>query len=640
MLRRTVLGAAGALLLAAAPAHAQIPGAVPDYVSSDNVEKIGNVRTVGDGVGATIVGNYMYVTSTLSLSIFDITDAENPVQVGISTLDVEFENEEVPTNGKILGISGQIGCKDPSQMNGPDFGSDATGCLSLYDVSNPAAPRYIRSVAGAGEHTQACVLDCTWFYGSSGAIVDARKPEEAKVVGNWKTAFEEVLGGSCHHVREIRPGYILGSCQPLLLLSVLPQDGGSPEKPVLMATGNNTDERFQHSSRWPRNGADKFMLSGGETNAQPQCDDTVGAFMVWDASKVLAPVGFNKGSQFTMLSEVRPQNGSFVDGWSPVNGLGCSVHWFEEHPAFRDGGLVAVAEYENGTRLLQIEPNGKIVEQGYYLPLAGSASAPHWHPSGKVFYTIDYLRGFDIVRYTGETYTPDAPPGGGTPGTGGSGTGSEGAPCATAAGFSTVAANPVKRGLRFTVAKRQERTFDVDIFQQSSGRSIFKDRLRARFRGKADTFEWSGKDFRSRRSVSDGFYTVRFTMRLDGKVRDVRRLTLERRRGVFRTAPDSAQRTTCGLFKSFALSSSAFGGRSGRSLGISYRLARAAEGVSIVATVGKRVIRRFSGGGRADRTYRFTLPASKARRGQRVKISATVRTGSPVKPQVLYAKRL
>ena len=73
-----------------------------------------------------------------------------------------------------------------------------------------------------------------------------------------------------------------------------------------IATGTNTDERFQHSSRWPRKGRDKFMLVGGETNAQPQCDDTVGAFMVWDATAVLAPAGFSKGSKFTMLSRDPP----------------------------------------------------------------------------------------------------------------------------------------------------------------------------------------------------------------------------------------------------------------------------------------------------------------------------------------------
>lgn len=644
MLRRTVQAAAVAFLIAAAPAHAQsVPGAVPDYFSSDNVERIGNVRTVGDGVGATIVGKYMYVTSTLSLSIFDISNAENPVQVGITTLDVEFENEEVPTNGKILGISGQIGCRDPSAVNGPGAGSNASGCLSLYDVSNPAAPTYLTSVP-AGEHTHACVLDCTYFYGSSGAIVDARVPAQAKKVGNWKSGFEEVLKGSCHHVREIKPGYILGSCQPLLLLSVLPEDGGSPEKPALIATGNNTDNRFQHSSRWPRKGTDKFMLSGGETNFQPQCDDTIGAFMVWDAQNVLSPVGFNRGSQFTMLSEYRPQSGNYVDGWSPTNALGCSVHWFEEHPTFRNGGLVALATYENGTRLLQIQPNGKIVEQGWFLPVGGSASAPHWHPDGKVFYTIDYTRGFDIVRYTGDTYVPTdtgdvVPTPGAKPGAG-AGAGGEGT-CASAAGFDSARASGRSKGLRFTVAKREDRKFDVDVYQQSSGRNAYsKSALRGRFRNRTKSFTWSGRKDRRGKKLRDGFYYVKFTMRLDGKVRDVRRVTMERRGGKFRVVPDFAQRTNCGPFESFALSSSAFGGSKAKKLGISYKLAKGADSVTLVATVGSKKVKSWTGRGEAGKTYRFSLPASKVKKGKRVKITAQVNSGSPVAPQMLFSKRL
>ena len=39
------------------------------------------------------------------------------------------------------------------------------------------------------------------------------------------------------------------------------------------------------------------------------------------------------------------------------------MHWFEELPTFHNGGAVALAEYENGTRILQITPQGKIVEK-------------------------------------------------------------------------------------------------------------------------------------------------------------------------------------------------------------------------------------------------------------------------------------
>ena len=98
------------------------------------------------------------------------------------------------------------------------------------------------------------------------------------------------------------------------------------------------------------------------------------------------------------------RNGTYADGNSPYNALGCSVHWFTEHPQFRNGGAVALAEYENGTRLLQVTPAGKIIEQGYFLPLGGSTSAPHFHPNGKVIYAIDYTRGVDVLRYTGPSY--------------------------------------------------------------------------------------------------------------------------------------------------------------------------------------------------------------------------------------------
>ena len=103
--------------------HAGMPGVTSPFTvpfpamgpsaggySSDNVEFVKNLREVGDGVGATVVGNTMFVTSTTHLTIYDVTDAENPVRTGVFTLNIEFENEEVPTNGKILGISNEAGC--------------------------------------------------------------------------------------------------------------------------------------------------------------------------------------------------------------------------------------------------------------------------------------------------------------------------------------------------------------------------------------------------------------------------------------------------------------------------------------------------------------------------------------------------
>ena len=433
--RRAALGAVATLALAAPAAYASHTG--PDYVASDNVQYVTSDRLPGDGVGARVVGKYLYVTTTTGLTIYDIqSDPSAPKKVGFETMDVEFENEEVPTNGRILGISGQDGCSDPYQANftsgsvpkqiDPNStwsASEAAGCLTLWDVSDPANVKKIKVVPGAGEHTTACAYDCTWLYGSTGAITDNRDPANAKVVGNWQTAAvggSKYFKSSCHHLREIQPGVLLGSCQPILLLSLRSEDGGSPLKPVVLATGTNSDNRFIHSGQWPNHGTDKFSLEGGETNGHPSCDDTSGAFMVWDASGVTdGNGGFRKGGVFKEISEIRPSSGTYSDGHSAVNALGCSVHWFEQHPSFHDGGLVALAEYENGTRFEQITSAGKIVEQGFFLPLGGSTSAPHWNPFDPHYvYVIDYARGLDVLKYTGDTYVPEQPPSG-VPGTNG-----------------------------------------------------------------------------------------------------------------------------------------------------------------------------------------------------------------------------
>jgi len=121
---------------------------------------------------------------------------------------------------------------------------------------------------------------------------------------------------------------------------------------------------------------------------------------------------------------------------------------------------------------------------------------------------------------------------------------------------------------------------------------------------------------------------------------DVRRVTLRRVNGRFVAARDFYQRTDCGVFKSFKLSSSVFGGRSSRSLGVAYQLARGAESVSIDIKVGKRVIKRLRGGGSQNKTYRYSLKSNTVKRGQTVSVTATVNQGSPVKAQTLYAKRL
>jgi hypothetical protein len=211
----------------------------------------------------------------------------------------------------------------------------------------------------------------------------------------------------------------MASCDPAFAISTLPEHGGTPTKPVTIAQADTEDFRstlpvggVPHGARWPR-AADRFMMTTTETPFSGTCGgEELGAFVLWDATPVLAG-----GPAFRSLAKWRPSNGTYVDGRSPYNAVGCSPHFMADHSSFHDGGLVAVAALENGVRLLQITPEGKIEERAYFVGAGGTAALPIWHPDGRTLYVVDYARGLDILDYSGPSYAPvsEPAPGGAAP---------------------------------------------------------------------------------------------------------------------------------------------------------------------------------------------------------------------------------
>ena len=390
-------------LLAAPLAAANQTG--PDWVSSDNVEYLGSIKQdVGLTTGAKVVGDRLFVTSGKNISAYDISTPESPKPIGTMTTNVSWENEEVPTNGKVLAVASDFYSAMPSCVSE----LKVTGCIQIFDVRDPANMKEIGTIPVAN-HTAECVLDCQWFYGRAGTIVDARGILDGRkptIAGNWITELKAqgVDSKSCHHIREIRPGVILTACRPFAVITVNPTDapGASPEHPKVLYTGQS--DAFVHSARWPRGGNDNLVLIGGETNFTGQCDGANGEFRTYSAE------GVKNGTSTTFAGPIGRQqpagNGTYTDGKPVANHLGCSVHWFQEHETFKNGGLVALSEYEDGVRFLQIKKDGSITEQGFFAPLGGSSSSPKWAPSGDVVYSLDYDRGIDIVRWKGEHYVP------------------------------------------------------------------------------------------------------------------------------------------------------------------------------------------------------------------------------------------
>jgi hypothetical protein len=169
---------------------------------------------------------------------------------------------------------------------------------------------------------------------------------------------------------------------------------GGKERGRVIGQGKHPqpDDSLFHSGTWPRGGQDKFVIMQGEKNFKPQCDKGQGPVMIYD--KVEGT------SRFRLVDRYRVENGTYVDGAPKINVLGCSAHWFEVHPTWSNGGLMALGYYEHGTHFLKVTGDGQIRRVGYFLPNAGSTSAAYWI-TRNIVYAVDYTRGIDILRYTG-----------------------------------------------------------------------------------------------------------------------------------------------------------------------------------------------------------------------------------------------
>ncbi len=372
-----VIAAAG--IVVAAPGATAGPGM--HGVTSDNVEHVAFVPwEVGTATGAKVVGKYLYVTSWKSFSIYDISKPTEPELLSQTPFGFKFENENVSTNGEIMLFAEQV----PNDS------------LHIWDVEDKTNPQEIAVLQGAGSHTATCILDCKYSYGtydfagpegtSTGAtLVDLRDPTKPKFLGHWN---EKLKMDKVHDVTEVAPGRVLAASAPLVFLDAR----RDPLRPKVLAYGTNLEKR-EHSVVWPRGGKDRFIMSSFETNATPRCEAGVGAFTVWDASH------WKSAKHFRVLDEWYITNGTYSDGRPPVSGpLGCSPHWFEEHPDFHNGGIVAVGFYDHGTRFLEISKKGKVSEVAYFLPWRGSTSAAYW-VTDEIVYSVDYERGLDILKF-------------------------------------------------------------------------------------------------------------------------------------------------------------------------------------------------------------------------------------------------
>ncbi|HEV3473301.1 MAG TPA: hypothetical protein VG408_08905 [Actinomycetota bacterium] len=337
-------------------------------LASDNVTYITTIPfDAGGATGARLYGKHLYVAGARGFSIYDVSDPLAPSLLSY-TPSAAFPAEDVDTNGEILLF------QDQTVRNG----------LFVYDVENKAAPQQVAEVTDLNDHTFTCVFDCRWAYGAGGVIVDLRDPAAPEKVGYWSNNTP----GFGFDTTEVSPGMVLTASRVMYLL-----DGRKdPADPNVVASGTTDDNRLIHSVRWPNKGKDDFILVQGETPLSRTCNDRSGAFMTWDASR------WRKTHTFSLIDEFRVVNGTMTDGNPPANVLGCTNLWFQEHPTFDNGGIVAAAFFEHGVRFLKVSGRGEISQVGYFTPLGGETTATYWL-NDEIVYSIDLTRGIDILRF-------------------------------------------------------------------------------------------------------------------------------------------------------------------------------------------------------------------------------------------------
>ena len=373
-MKRLVAAAAAVLCLTSQGASA---GPTPGGIASDNVQWVSTVPfDAGTAWGARLVGDHLFVASYRHFSIYDVSDPLQPQLLSTTPTPTVLTGEDVDTNGKILLLT---------------TSTPANNSLLVYDVEDKSLPKLIATLDGAGDHTVSCLLSCRWAYGSNGAVVDLRKPSQPKLAGSWR---DELGLRFVHDVTEVAPGRVLIASAHMMYLDARKD----PADPKILAAGYTdenlaipTQAKHAGSTRWPRQAKDDFVLFAGESPFHMQCNEGAATLSTWDATK------WRRTRTFEKIDDYQAQNGSYTEGSPPAGALGCTPLWFDDHPRFNNGGLIASAWAEHGTRILEVDRRGAIRELGWFMPFGGEVAAAYWL-TDEIIYSIDFNRGIDILR--------------------------------------------------------------------------------------------------------------------------------------------------------------------------------------------------------------------------------------------------
>jgi hypothetical protein len=403
-------------------------------ISSPNIRFVGNVPETAaiSGVFARSAP-YFYVSSTDSISVFDVSDPVRPRLTG-TLPNLVFENEAMNYGEKkVDGVVNRfvlVGADlvEYSPTNPTYLGEDNE--VFVVDVTDPANPHIRSSVkTTTNTHTVACIdeTDCRYAYtaGSAGkySIVDLSDLDDPREVGVFESPAAgpspEFSRGAGHKWNFDEAGYGIhtGSAGSAVF------DVSDPTSPRLAATtdANGVSDpwnNFIHhnadrpnasaftASAAPSLSKGNVLLVTEEDYVQTDCSKA-GSFQSWQVTSLDGTPG-----SIHPLDLINPVD--LGEGVSTPHMAFCSAHWFDVHQS----GIVAQGYYEGGLRLIDVRDPRDLKEYGYVASGLSEVWDAYWVPQrtkgGKatssktnIVYTVDAVRGLDV-------YTVDLPGSGGS----------------------------------------------------------------------------------------------------------------------------------------------------------------------------------------------------------------------------------
>jgi hypothetical protein len=397
-------------------------------ISSPNIRFVTNVPDTAaiSGVFAHSAP-YFYVSSTDSITVYDVSDPVRPRATGVLP-NLVFENEAMNYGEKkIDGVVNRFVLVGADLVQySPDDPTNVAeeNELILVDVTDPAKP-YIRSrlKTTTNTHTVSCIneSDCQYAYtaGRNGKFsivdlsdIDAPREIDSDPATAGMQPFASPAGGpgvrfkrgAGHKWNFDDAGYGVhtGSGGSAIF------DVSDPTAPRLAATTDANGvtgpwNNFIHHNSALRGDT---LLVTEEDYENTDCA-TAGSFQTWQ-------VGSRDGTPGTITPLDRINPVDLGEGVSAPHMAFCSAHWFDVHQS----GIVAQGYYEGGLRLIDTRDPRDLKEYGYVASGLSEVWDAYWVPqrnkngvagSNKtnIVYTVDAVRGLDV-------YTVDLPGSGGT----------------------------------------------------------------------------------------------------------------------------------------------------------------------------------------------------------------------------------